>query len=336
MASSERPLVVHIDRKESKLELERQALAGIDCEIVSIPVQSEGDVIEAIKDATIVLNNHSPVTENMVAHLSACKLIIRYGHGYDTVDVEACTRARIMVTNIAGSTSEEVSNHALALLLACARQIKRLDRATCEGRWAEVYSREVGNRIFGESVGVVGFGWIGRALARKCKALGMEVLVHDPYVGSWLAVEYGVRFVGKEELLERADYVSMHVPHLGPSDSNPGTHHWIDASALERMKPTAYLINTARGPVVHEAALIEALSAGQIAGAGIDVFEQEPLSQDNPLLKMENVVCTPHIAGSSVIGWQIIRRRAGEEAARVLRGERPSVLVNPEVLGRLT
>ncbi len=300
-----KPLVVHIDTEESQLEVEREALAGIDCEIISVPVSSEGEIIEAIKEATVVLNNHSPVTANMVEHLNACKLIIRYGHGYDTVDVDACTRAGIIVTNIAGSTSEEVSNHALALMLASARELKRLDRATCEGRWAEVYSREICNRIVGETVGVVGFGWIGRAFARKCKALGMNVLVHDPYVGRWLATEYGIRFVEKQELLESADYVSMHIPHLS------GTHHWIDAEALRTMKKSAYLVNTARGPVVDEAALIDALRSGEIAGAGIDVYEEEPLSPNNPLLSMDNVMCTPHISGSSKIGWATIRRRAG-------------------------
>ena len=329
MASTKRPLVVHIEATESTLELERQALAGIDCYIVSIPVSSEGEIIEAIKNATVVLNDLSPVTSNMVGQLADCRMIIRYGHGYDTVDVDACTEAGIIVTNIAGSTSEEVSNHALTLLLACARYIKRLDRATCEGRWKEVYSRSICNRIFGETVGIVGFGWIGRALARKFKARGMNVLVHDPYVGRWLAVEYDIRFVSKQELLESVDYVSMHVPHL------PGTHHWIDAGALRAMKPTAYLVNTARGPVVDEKALIAALRSGEIAGAGIDVFEEEPLSPSNPLLSMDNVICTPHIAGSSEIGWATIRRRAGEEAARFLRGQRPEVVVNPEVLGRI-
>ena len=329
MPNTDRPLVVHIDRTESTLEVERQALAGIDCDIVSIPVSSEGEIIEAIKEATVVLNNHSAITANMVEQLAKCKLMIRYGHGYDTVDVDACTAAGIIVTNIAGSTSEEVSNHALALLMASARELKRLDKATCEGRWNEVYSRELGHRIFGETVGVVGFGWIGRAFARKCKALGMNVLVHDPYVGDWLATEYGVRFVEKRELLQAADYVSMHVPHL------PGTHHWIDGDALRSMKRSAFLINTARGPVVDEQALIAALRAGEIAGAGVDVYEQEPLSPDNPLLSMENVICTPHISGSSKIGWETIRRRAGEEAARVLRGLRPSVVVNPEVLGKV-
>ena len=324
------PLVVHIDAKESLLELERNALAGIDCEIVSVAVASEGEIIEAVKNATVILNDHSPVNRAMVDQLENCKLIIRYGHGYDTVDVDACTEAGIIVTNIAGSTSEEVSNHALTLLLASARELKRLDLATTSGRWGEVYSRSILNHIYGETVGIVGFGWIGRAMARKCKALGMTVLVNDPYVGDHLAVEYQVDFVPKYELLERSDYVSLHVPHL---DS---THHFIDSAALDLMKPTAYLVNTSRGPVVDEQALIAALKAGKIAGAGIDVYEQEPLSVDNPLLSMENVICTPHVAGSSEIGWEIIRRRAGEEAARVLLGRRPDVVVNPEVLGRMS
>ncbi len=324
-----KPLVVHVDTTESPLELERIALAGIDCEIVSIAVSSEGEIIEAAKDATVILNDHSPVTKAMVDQLTNCKLIIRYGHGYDTVDVDACTEAGIIVTNIAGSTSEEVSNHALTLLLASAREIKRFDLATTSGRWSEVYSRSALNRIYGETVGIVGFGWIGRAMARKCRALGMNVLVNDPYVGEHLAVEYNVQFVSKDELLKRSDYVTLHIPHL------EDTHHFINAKALDLMKSTAYLVNTSRGPVVDEHALISALQQQQIAGAGIDVYEQEPLAIDNPLLNMENVICTPHVAGSSKIGWEIIRRRAGEEAARVLRGERPNVIVNPEVLGRI-
>jgi D-3-phosphoglycerate dehydrogenase len=329
MPQQNKPLVVHIDATESPLELERIALAGIDCEIVSVAVSSEGEIIEAVKEATVILNDHSPVSRAMVDQLANCKLIIRYGHGYDTVDVDACTEAGIIVTSIAGSTSEEVSNHALTLMLASARELKRLDLATTSGRWGEVYSRSILSRIYGETVGIVGFGWIGRAMARKCRALGMNVLVNDPYVGEHLAVEYNITFVSKEELLERSDYVTLHVPHLGD------THHYIDAAALDLMKSTAYVINTSRGPVVDEHALVFALQNKQIAGAGIDVYEQEPLSTDNPLLQMENVICTPHVAGSSQIGWETIRRRAGEEAARVLRGERPEVVVNPEVLGRL-
>lgn len=326
--TTRKPLVVHIDSKVSQLTLEREALKGIDCEIVSVAAQSEGEIIEAIKDADVVLNDHSPVTRAMAEQLTRCKMIVRYGHGYDTVDVDACTERGILVTNIAGSTSEEVSNHALALLFACARELKRLDRAATQGRWREVYSRSLGRRIWGETVGVIGFGWIGRAMARKCRAMGLEVLVHDPYVGGWLAVEYGVKFVDMDTLLRQADYVSLHIPH---SERN---HHLMNEAAFRKMKKTAYFISTARGPVTDEAALTKALRGGWIAGAGMDVFENEPVSPDSPLLKMDNVIVTPHVAGSSEPGWTEIRRRAGEEAARVLRGERPQVVVNPEALGK--
>ena len=151
-----KPLVVHIDTIESPLDLERKALAGIECDIVSVAASSEGEIIEAVKNATVILNDHSPVSRAMVDQLENCRLIIRYGHGYDTVDVNACTEAGIIVTNIAGSTSEEVSNHALTLLLASAREIKRLDLATTSGRWDEVYSRSILNPIYGETAGIVG------------------------------------------------------------------------------------------------------------------------------------------------------------------------------------
>ena len=324
-----KPLVVHIDRSEQPITLEKEALAGIDCEVVSIGVDSQDQILAAIRDADVVLDDHSPITRDTVERLERCGLIIRYGHGYEGVDLDACTEQGIMVANVPGSTSEEVSNHALALMFACAREIKRLDRATTEGQWREVYSRSLGQRIFGQTAGVVGFGWIGKSFARKARAIGMEVLVHDPYVGEWLEIEYQVSFVSFEVLLERSDFISIHSQH------DETSHHLFNAQAFDRMKPSAYLINTARGGIVDEAAMIEALRAGKIAGAGLDVFEVEPVETDNPLLHMDNVVVTPHVAGSSAPGWDIIRRRAGEDAARYLRGERPHGLVNLEVLGRL-
>ena len=324
-----RPLVVHIDQSEQPLTLEREALTGIDCEIVSAAVDSQDQILAAIRQADVVLDDHSPVTRETIEKLERCGLVIRYGHGYEGVDLDACTDHGIMVANVPGSTSEEVSNHALALMFACAREIKRLDRATTEGSWGGVYSRSLGQRIFGQTAGVVGFGWIGRSFARKAKAMGMEILVHDPYVGEWLEIEYQVNFVSFEELLERSDFISIHAQH------DESSHHLFNEQAFDRMKDSAYLVNTARGGIVDEAAMIDALRAGQIAGAGLDVFEVEPVAMGNPLLHMENVVVTPHVAGSSAPGWDAIRRRAGEDAARYLRGERPHGLVNLEVLGRL-
>jgi len=309
---------------------ERAALAGIDCDIVCAPVASQGEVFEAIKEATVVLNYHSDIPREMFEQMDNCKLMVRYGHGYDTVDLQAATDNGVMVTNIAGATSEEVSNHALALILACARDLKRKDRDVTEGRWIGNDSRSVARRIYGETLGVIGMGNIGRATARKGRALGMRVLVYDPYVGPWLATEYDVEFVDDVEMIfSGSDYVSLHTP------LNPETHHLVNSETLALMKPDSYVINTSRGPVVDEDALLAALMDGKIAGAALDVFEQEPPDPDNPLLHLENVIVTPHIAGSSEIGWATICRRAGEEAAQALRDERPQVVVNPEVFPKL-
>ena len=214
----------------------------------------------------------------------------------------------------------------MSLLLASARELKRLDLATTTGRWGEVYSRSILSRIYGETVGIVGFGWIGRAVARKCNAFGMNVLVSDPYVGDHLEIEYGVEFVSKDELLKRSDYVTLHVPHLAGN-----THHYIDSKALEEMKPSAYLINTSRGPVVDEKALAHALQQNQIAGAGIDVFEEEPLSPDNPILKMDNVIVTPHAIGSTDEIWQNKWDENISQVASIIKGEVPEALVNGNV-----
>ena len=158
----------------------------------------------------------------------------------------------------------------------------------------------------------------------------MNVLVYDPYVGPWLAIEYDIEFVDDvNTIFSESDYISLHTP------LNPQTHHIVNAATLGLMKPDSYLINTSRGPVVDETALLDALNGNKIAGAALDVFEKEPPDPDNPLLHREDVIVTPHIAGSSEIGWATICRRAGEEAARALRGERPTVVVNPEVFPKL-
>ncbi len=324
-----KPLVVYIHWEESALEVEREVLKDVDCDIVAAAVHTDEEIIEAIKDADVILNNYSVMPRSMFEQLNRCRLVVRYGHGYDRVDLKAATDHGVMIANMEGVSNEEVSNHVLMLLLACARDLKRLNRALCEGRWDEVYSRSVGRRIWGDTVGIVGLGNIGRAVARKCRALGMEILASDPYVGDWVALEYNARLVSMDELLDRSDYVTLHCP------LSEATHHLISTEALHRMKPSAFLINTSRGPVVDEQALIAALQNGEIAGAGIDVFESEPTDPANPLLHMDNVMLTPHVAGSSQPAWDAIRRRAGEEAARVLRGGRPDALVNPEVLRRI-
>lgn len=321
--------VVVVDRALMDVSLERLELAGVDCEVVPAAVESEGELIEAVADADVVLDSALPMPRAVIESMRHGRLIVRMGHGYEGIDIRAANEKGIMVANVAGSTSEEVSNHALALMLDCARRLYQMDRGVRAGKWRQLWSREAGGQLWDETAGIFGFGHIGRAFARKAHALRMRVIAHDPWAGPWVDLEEGVTVVSFDQLLRESDYITIHCNY------GPQSHHAFDAAAFGKMKRTAYLINTARGPVVDEKALIEALRGGQIAGAGLDVFEKEPLEPDNPLMKMDNVILSPHIAGSSPGGWARIRRGAARDAARALQGLRPHSLVNPEVLIKL-
>jgi D-3-phosphoglycerate dehydrogenase / 2-oxoglutarate reductase len=309
---------------------EADELSDLDVDLVSVAVSSEGEVIEAVAGADAVLNSSLPMPPSVIETLDRCKIIVRLGHGYEGVDLEAASESGIIVCNAEGATSEEVSNHALALMLYFARRLYVLNPGTRAGRWKELYSREVGGQIWGETVGIFGFGHIGRAFARKANALRMNVIVHDPYVGHWADLEDNVRMVEFDELVESSDYISIHAPF------NAETHNRFDSGVFRGMKNTAYLINTGRGGIVSETDLADALRNDQIAGAAIDVFESEPQASDNPLFEFENVIVTPHVAGSSPGGWERIRRSAARDVARTLTGRRPFCIVNTGVLGHGT
>ncbi|MCH8103600.1 MAG: C-terminal binding protein [Chloroflexi bacterium] len=309
---------------------EADELAGLDIDLISVAVDSEGEVIEAISGADVVLNSSLPMPPSVIETLTNCKLIVRLGHGYEGVDLDASTDAGIIVCNAAGATSEEVSNHALSLMLYLARRLYELNPGTRAGRWGELWSREACSQIWGETIGIFGLGHIGRTFARKVNALRMNVIAHDPYVGHWADLEENVRMVEFDELVESSDFISIHAPY------NSETHNQFNADVFRRMKPSAYLVNTGRGGIVSEADLVAALKAKEIAGAAIDVFETEPQGDDNPLFEFDNVIVTPHVAGSSPGGWERIRRSAARDAARVLTGRRPYCVVNTSVLAKGT
>jgi D-3-phosphoglycerate dehydrogenase len=224
--------------------------------------------------------------------------------------------------------TEEVSNHALLLLLACAKRLLPLDHDVREGRWARGPVPKL-PPIFGQTLGIVGLGNIGRALARKAQALGLQVVVYDPYVDPRVAEECGVRLCSLKELLQQSDYVSVNAPLTAE------TCHLVAAEELALMKPTGVLINTARGALVDEEALVEALGGGHIAAAGLDVFEQEPLPPDSPLRGLDNVVLTPHSAGLSEASVKTVRVEVGRAAADVLAGRWPKQVANPGVRPRV-
>jgi len=246
--------------------------------------------------------------------------------GYDSVDVAAATERGIVVTNTAGSLTDTVADLAIALMLAAARRVPEMERWMRAGKWQSVGVTPMGRDLHHATLGIVGMGRIGEAVADRARAFQMQVLYHDTVRREDLERRHGYRFVTLDALLAASDFVSLHTA------LTPATRGMIGASALAKMKPTAFLINTSRGPVVDESALIAALQAGQPAGAGLDVFEHEPVDPENPLLKMENVVTLPHIGSATEATRQAMVDLATDNLLAVLQGKPPLTPVNPEVL----
>ena len=324
--------VAYISPKDSDISLTLEQLEGVDHEFERHFVSSEGEAIEAVKGADLVIDEVVPLSRTVIESMQGTTAIVSLGHGFNHIDHEAATDMGIMLTNCAGYCSDEVANHAIMFLLACSKRLMQLDRMVRENRWDRdtVWNLFPMPAVRGETLGLIGFGNIGRPTSRKAKVFGLDVLVYDPFLEPWVADEYEVTRVNSiEELAARSDYVSMHVP------LNDATRGLAGDALFKAMKPTAYFINTCRGPTHDEAALIRALNAGEIAGAALDVFEVEPTPADNPLLSMDNVIVTPHSAGTSDHSNTAGRSRLGEEAARILRGMYPMSLVNPDVARKI-
>jgi D-3-phosphoglycerate dehydrogenase len=274
-----------------------------------------------------VLNCYAKMTTRVIENLSRCKIIARYGIGVDNVDLLAATRAGILVTNVPDYCIDEVSDHALALLLTLARHIVAADRAVKAGAWDVVAHAEI-HRLRGQTLGLLGFGKIARAVASKVQPLGMKVLAYDPYIEPALIVPHGAEAVNLERILAEADVISIHVP------LSPETRNLIGESELARMKPTAFVINTSRGGIVDEQALAKALTAKRLGGAALDVLSVEPPPSDHPLRQAPNVILTPHLGFYSRESVVELQTKAAEEVARALKGEPPRSPINREVLAR--
>jgi D-3-phosphoglycerate dehydrogenase / 2-oxoglutarate reductase len=302
------------------------ALASVPARMTALPfIATEDEMIARMRDADGLVTSASPITRGVMSALEGLKVVARTGVGYDVIDVPAATELGVIVVNIPDLWVREVANHALALLLAWNRKIVVLDHQVHAGVWSAGVPGERTGSLHGETVGIVGLGNIGSAFARRVAALETKVIACDPYVSDAHFKTLGVERVTLEALAERSDYVSVHTL------LNAETHHLIGEAFFRRMKPTAILINTSRGPVVDEAALASALTDKRLAGAALDVWEKEPVAADNPLLKMDNVIATPHAAYFSSPAVAQVPRRCGEEVARVLTGQRPLNVVNPEV-----
>lgn len=307
---------------------ERERLAPLDVEVAAVAVTDEDSVVAAMRGAEGCIAIGAAFTASVVDRLGPPTwFIVHAGTGYDPIDVDAATARGIAVANLPFQCVDEVANSALAYILALNRRIVEADRHTRAGKWDRGSFRPIGP-IAGETLGLLGFGNISRAMVKRGHALGMRVVAYDPFVDPAVAHELDVELVPLDELAAQADYVSCHLPH------NRTTHHLLNDGFFRRMKPTAYFVNTARGRVVDEPALCRALQDGVIAGAGLDVFEVEPLPVDSPLLIMENVLLAPHLAGTSVASAVKNREQAVDQVIEAIRDGRPSALVNRDVAPR--
>lgn len=311
-------------------DLEMEALQGLDAEIVEAPASEEA-FIAAARDADAIYAKGMPITKRIIDSLTRCRVIALGSVGVDSVDVKAATARGIPVTNVPDTFIEEVADHAMTLLLAGFRRVVEQDRMVREGRWREGRPALLKiPRLMGQTLGFISFGRVARAVARRARPFGLQMLAYDPFVEEQVMPEYGVMPATLNEVLERSDFVSMHAP------ARPECEKMLREEHFRRMKKTAIFINTGRGPTVDEAALIRALQEGWIAHAALDVLEVEPPSPDNPLLRMENVTLSAHTASASARFDEARKRRVGHELALVLSGKWPMSCVNPAVLQNTT
>ncbi|MFM1651690.1 C-terminal binding protein [Brevibacillus sp. B_LB10_24] len=308
------------DCDHPSVEIERHVIDGASGQMVLHQCKTEADVIRECWDADGLLNQYAPLTRNVLSQLPRCKVIVRYGVGVNNVDIQAATDYGIQICNVPDYGVDEVSDHALALLYTLARKTLLLGNAVRRGEWEFSISRPI-LRLRGQTVGVVGLGRIGRAFAEKAHGAGFKVIGCD-HREDLPDPQPFVERVSFAALLERSDFVSIHCP------LTEATKYLFAESQLRAMKPSAYLINTARGSIVHEGALDRALTEGWIAGAALDVMELEPPAPDNPLVKHESCILTPHVAWYSEQAFDELKRKAAEEAIRVLSGQEPRYPVN--------
>lgn len=298
-------------------EMARRGVEFVTCQLKFAPA---ADVIAATRDADVVVVNMVPITPEVVAGFEKCKLVIRHGVGYDNVNIPALEAAGIPLCYIPDYCAEEVAEQAIALILACGRKLvssrKVLDDSSAAGRWD--FNPVIPMfRMGGKKLGIIGCGRIGSLVYRKLKSFGFEFLICDPYLSEERKKELGITTVDCETVFREADFITIHTPLTAE------TRHLVNARTLAMMKPTAYIVNTARGPMVDHCALAEALEKGVIAGAGIDVFDVEPPPPSYPLFNQPNAILTPHLAWYSEDASRTIRELIVLEIDRYLAGQPP-------------
>ena len=306
-------------------EPERAVLAKIDAELIEAPDTSEDTLSSMAGDVDAILTCFAQVTEKVIRAAKNCVVIGRYGVGFDNIVVDVATELGIAVTYVPDYCVEEVSDHVLALLLSWNRRVPLFDKSVRTTGWGSVPLNMPMLRLRGKKMGVLGYGRIGRVVGQKALAFGLDVLAYDPYVPADSAPA-GVTITDMDTVLRESDFISIHSP------LTPETENLISTRELALMKPTSFIINCARGPLINEEALHDALSNNRIGGAGLDVLVDAHPSPDNKLLKLDNVIITPHVAFFSQEAVLELEERAAGEVVSVLQGKMPDNLVNPDVL----
>jgi len=309
------PVIAVTDSVFPSLDLAKAALAHLNPTYrMSKSINAE-DIVAVAKDADALLVTYAKLTREVLTQLTRCKAIGRFGLGVDNIDLVAAKEKSIAVNYVPDYCIREVSDHAMALLLALIRKIPFSNKLVQSGRW-EMPAVVPIRRIEGTVLGLIGFGHIPRLVTPKALAFGMKVLAYDPFAKPDLFKSAGVESVDLDTLLQSSDYVSMHAPLL------PATRGMMNAASFAKMKKGAYIVNTARGPLIDEAALIAALDSGQIGGAGLDVVATEPLAKDSPLLGRDNVIVSPHTAFYSIEALNELQTKCAIDVARVLSGKK--------------
>jgi len=325
--------VVITDLEHPSIDLELEVLAGIDAQVEWHYCTTEEDIIAGAADAEALLVGFAPITGRVLDDLPRCRIVARYGIGMDMIDIEAATQRGVVVTNVPDYCLDEVADHTLGLLLACARKLLLLDWAVRdrsvagEDYWKTAAIAKPLYRLSSQTLGIIGLGQIGRRVARRAQAFGMRVIAApDPGISREEAKALDVTMLSLEEVLHQADYLTLHAP------LTEETHHLINSKSLALMKPSATIINTSRGPIIDEAALVDALQNGWLSHAALDVYEQEPLHPDNALCTMNNVLLSSHGAWYSEDALLDLKMKTVQAIVDFLQGRVPRYVLNPAVL----
>ena len=320
------PTVLITDYVWPSIDAEKRILKEINANILIAPTSDESTLIKMATKADAIITCFAKVTENVIRAAKNCVSIGRFGVGVDNIDVSTASELGIPVTYVPDYCVDEVSDHVLAMLNTWNRKIALFDRSVKSDGWGHLGLTMRIKRLRGKTIGIVGFGRIGRAVAEKASVFGLKILASDPFTPKEIVESSGGKLVSLEELLENSDFVSLHAP------LTTNTEKMIGPEQFDLMKDDAFLINAARGPLIDETALYEALSEGKIGGAGLDVMVDNEPSRDHPLMQLENILITPHTAFFSQESTLELEERAASEVVRVYRDTMPENLVNPEVL----